>query len=164
MTDSVNEPSQSASEVFSWHPEYVGRSYESVHRDLTDDIRRDQEAYDAVLNEAEKEEFGAFHSIRELEKRWSDYDFGWHEVRPESLADRILQFERARDARKELISWQEWKSQATPQPGVTQVSEQKPDWRENLTDDQRRKLASGLSVLVLVGMVVVCVLIYMLVT
>lgn len=162
MTDSASEAVKSTPDTFVWHPEYIGESYESVRRQLEDDIERDQRAYNLALEEAEKEEFGAFNSVRELEKRWSDYDFGWAEVPPKYLADRILAFERARDERQELISWQDWKAEAIQQPEAPQVPDHKPDWRENLTDEQRKRLASALSIAVLFGMALLCVGAYML--
>lgn len=163
MTDSEKETQQS-SQHFAWHPEYVGKSFESVRRDLIDAITRDQQTYEDALEQAEKEEFGAFNTVRELEKRWSDYDFGWFEVAPESLANRIMAFERDRDSRRELISWNDWKAESAPQKLETRMSEQKPDWRENLTDEQRRRLASTLSIVILVGLALVCVVAYMLIS
>lgn len=159
MTDSANDTSQQ----FTWHPEYIGKSFESVRRDLIDDITRDQRAYHQALEEAEKEEFGAFNSVRELEKRWSEYDFGWFDVPPESLANKILAFERDRDGRQELFGWQEWKAESAPQPVEATSPAENTDWRENMTDEQRRKLASALSILVLVTIALVCVGAYMLI-
>lgn len=163
MTDPVNESTQTAADQFVWHPEYVGKSFESVKRELADDIQRDQRAYELALEQAEKEEFSAFNSVRELEKRWSDYDFGWFDQPPDSLADRIVAFERARDERQELISWQDWKAESIPQPGVAPVSERKPDWRENLSDEQRKRIASAMSIVIIVGLILVCILIYTLI-
>lgn len=163
MTDSGIDTAQSAPDQFIWHPEYIGESFDSVRRQLQDDIERDQRAYHLALEEAEKEEFGAFNSVRELEKRWSEFDFGWAEVPPKYLADRILSFERARDERKDLISWQDWKAESVERPAEPTVSDHKPDWRENLTDEQRKKLASALSIAILFGMALLCVGAYMLI-
>lgn len=163
MTDSVNDAVQASPDRFVWHPEYAGKTFEGVRRELEDDIQRDQRAYDLALEQAEKEEFGAFNSVRELEKRWSEYDFGWVEVPAKVLADRILAFERARDKRQELFGWQEWKDESLAQTKVTDMSTQKPDWRENLSDEQRRKIASAASIAILFGLVVVCAAVYMLV-
>ena len=162
MTDSTHDTNPSSQE-FTWHPEYAGHSFERVRRTLIDDISRDQHAYHQALEDAEKEEFGAFNSVRELEKRWSEYDFGWFDVPPESLANKIMAFERDRDGRQEMISWQDWKAQSEPLPPVAAPSNQKADWRENMTDEQRRKLASALSILVLVALALVCVGAYMLI-
>lgn len=163
MTDSGHDTTQPANESFAWHPEYIGKTFEGVRRQLEDDIERDQRAYHLALEGAEKEEFSAFHSVRELEKRWSDYDFGWADVPPKVLADRILTFERARDERQELISWQDWKAKSVQQPETRPTPESKPDWRENLTDEQRKRIASALSIAILFGLALICVGAYMLI-
>ena len=74
-----------------------------------------------------------------------------------------MAFERDRDSRQDMISWHDWKAQAEPVPAVETAPERKPDWRENMTDEQRRKLASALSILVLVTIALVCVGAYMLI-
>ena len=163
MTEPANVETEQSSQKFAWHPEHIGKTYDSVRRSLEDDILRDQRAYDLALNEAENEEFGAFNTVRELEKRWSDYDFGWVDVPPQVLADRVLAFERARDERRELISWQDWKAETVTTPEAGSVAERKPDWRENLTDEQRRKFASAASVGILFLLAVACVGAYMLI-
>lgn len=163
MTDSGNGETQAPTGQFTWHPEYVGETFESVRRQLEDDIQRDQRAYHLALEDAEKEEFGAFNSVRELEKRWSDFDFGWADVPPKYLADRIISFERARDERQELFDWQDWKAESIQQPVESTTPAQKQDWRENLTDEQRKRLASALSIAVLFGMALLCVGAYMLI-
>lgn len=161
MTDSGNEQNVQSSEVFVWHPEYAGKSFDSVRRELEDDIDRDQRAYNLALEQAEKEEFDSFNTVRDLERRWSEYDFGWVEVPAKVLADRILTFERAREERGELISWQDWKAEGVA-PTASRVlpAEEKTDWRENLSDEQRRKIASALSIAILVGIALICILIY----
>lgn len=163
MTEPGNEVRESGIDTFVWHPEYSGKSFDSVRQQLEDDIERDQRAYNLALDGAEKEEFGAFNSVRELEKRWSEYDFGWVEVPPKVLADRILAFERAREERQQLIGWQDWKAESVANQEGHTMSEPKPDWRENLTDEQRKRIASAASIAVIVGLVLVCVLLYMLI-
>lgn len=161
MTDSANNPARE----FTWHPEYAGHSFEDVRRGLIEDITRDQRAYHLALEEAEKEEFDAFNSVRELEKRWSEYDFGWFDVPPDSLANRILAFERDRESRQEMISWQDWKAESdSPPVAAPSTTPEKTDWRENLTDEQRRRLASTLSIVVLVVFALICVGVYMFLT
>lgn len=159
MTDSTHDTSQQ----FTWHPEYVGKTFEGVRRELIDDITRDQRAYHLALEEAEKEEFGAFNSVREIEKRWSDYDFGWFDVPPESLANRILAFERDRDSRQHMVSWQDWRAESAPLPAETSAASDKTDWRENMSDEQRRKLASALSILTLFLIAIIFVGLYVVV-
>ncbi len=147
---------------FTWHPEYSGRSVESVRRELVDSISRDQTAYHAALESAEREEHGAFTTVRDLEKRWSQYDFAWFEQSPEILAGRIIQFEQEREARQEMIDWQQWKTASRPSV-ATPASGEKRDWRENLSDEQRKKLASGLAVGVMVLGLLMCIGLYLLV-
>lgn len=157
-SDSLNE---TAAEKFEWHPDYAGRTFESVQRELTDQIERDQRAYHLALENAEKEEFGAFNTVRDLEKRWSDYDFGWFDTPANQIAARIVAFEKAQDAKQELLNWQEWRSENQSRPQeVRTMSEEKRDWRENLSDEQRRKIASAMSVGVILLMVLVCIGLY----
>ncbi|MCA9833874.1 MAG: hypothetical protein KC435_08020 [Thermomicrobiales bacterium] len=138
MTDSAD--------TFQWHPDYAGRTIESVQREISENLRRDQLAYQNALNNAEREEFGAFATIRDLERKWSQYDMSWAEVDSTMLAERIVAFEHARDTRQELFSWQEWKANLEPLP----VSGAKSDWRENMSDEQRRKVASAIAMGVIV--------------
>lgn len=154
-----------AGNTYIWHPEYSGRSFESVERELMDTIRRDQATYHLTLENAEKEEYGAFQTVRDLEKRWSDYDFGWFDVEPNSLAQRISAFEQERERRQELIDWSTWRASAAPIPAASRVASatERQDWRENLSDDQRRKIASGLAVGVMLLGVLICVGLYMLI-
>ena len=145
---------------FEWHPEYAGQTFEGLHRELADCIRRDQKAYQNALASAEKEEHGAFNTVRDLEKHWSPYDFAWFELQPEHLADKILRFEQEREARQELISWQEWKNAAVSNAPARIPDREKGDWRENLSDEQRKRIASALAILIIVGTVLVCIALY----
>lgn len=142
---------------FEWHPIYAGRTYESVQRELADSIRSDQRAYHGALDNAEREEFGAFAAVRDIEKRWSSYDLGWAEMDADTLAQRITTFERAREYQQAMISWDEWRGMS-PTPSAT-ASTEKTDWRENLTDEQRRKLASAIAITILVMFFVLVVII-----
>lgn len=145
-----------ATDRFQWHPEYGGKSHESVHRELVDAIRRDQQAYQTALESAEKEEFGAFNTVRDLEKRWSEYDFAWFELEPEHLADKILRFETERESRQELIGWQDWKNQSSPKLSPAVTSDEKRDWRTDLSEEQRKRLASAMAIGVIVLFVLMC--------
>lgn len=148
MTDSTD--------VFQWHPDYVGRTYESVQREISENLRRDQLAYQNALNNAERAEFDSFTTIRDLERKWSQYDLSWSEVDSTKLTERITAFERARDEAQELFSWQDWKAS---QSSVA-VPGEKTDWRENLTDQQRRNMASAIAmgVIVLAFLIIIVLL------
>ena len=161
---SSDSAQETAADTFAWHPDYAGRTFESVHRELTDQIERDQRAYHLALENAEKEEFGAFTTVRDLEKRWSDFDFGWFDTPANQVAARILAFEKARDTKQELLSWQAWRSENQSRPQeIHTMSEEKRDWRENLSDEQRKKIASAMSVGVILLMVLVCIGLYFLI-
>lgn len=165
---SDQQTTTSPPDSYQWHPDYKGQSFESVQRELADSIRRDQVSYEAALESAEKEEHGAFTTVRDLEKRWSDYDFAWFEQDPDLLARKISRFEQERESRQEMISWKDWKNEGlapapAPAPTATRAPGEKGDWRENLSDEQRRKLASALSILVLVTIALLCVSLYLLV-
>lgn len=147
---------------FVWHPEYAGKSFASVRRRLADEIQRDQRAYHLALENAAREEHDAFTAVRELEKRWCVYDFGWFDLPPDVLAARIVAFERAREDRHSLISWEEWRA-TSPSQKEQAVSDEKRDWRENMTDQQRKRLASALSIGVIVLMILVCFGLYALI-
>lgn len=163
MTDRIDTTNADTSATFAWHPDYIGRSVDSVRRELMDCINRDKQSYYAALESAEKEEHGAFNTVRDLEKRWSQYDFAWHELPAERLADRIVEFERARDDRKELVEWNAWKSERHTTPVVAATTGEKQDWRENLTDEQRRKIASALAIAIMVGILLLCIGLYLIV-
>ena len=135
---------------FRWHPAYAGRTYASVQRELEDALLLDQRTYQEALDNAEKEEFGAFTTIRDLERHWSTYDLSWAETDASALSARIVAFERARDDRQEMFSWQEWREESAPSPAEPAADDTKHDWRENLTDEQRRRLASAMAIGVMV--------------
>lgn len=160
MPDQPDIAPPTSAGTFEWHPEYAGQTYESLHRELVDRIARDQKAYQTALESAEKEEHGAFNTVRDLEKRWSGYDFAWFELKPELLADRVLRFEQEREARRELISWQEWKSSSASLAAPGGTPGDKRDWRENLSDEQRKRVASALAILIILGTVLVCMALY----
>lgn len=162
MADQQNVPIPK--DTYQWHPDYAGQSFESVQRSLADSLRRDQASYEVALESAEREEHDAFNTVRDLEKRWSLYDFAWFEQDAELLARKISRFEQERESRQEMISWQDWKNESTVQASpAARGTAEKRDWRENLSDEQRRKLASALSILVLLTFALLCVLVYFLV-
>ena len=163
MSEQPDSTDTTGSGMFKWHPEYAGKTFDGLHRELVDCIHRDQKAYQQALESAEKEEHGAFNTVRELEKRWSVYDFAWFELKPEHLADKILRFEQEREARREMISWEQWKTQSPPTVQTIGMDATKRDWRENLSDHQRKRIASALSILVIVGGLLFCIVLYSLI-
>ena len=163
MADQPEIADSAVTGMFEWHPEYAGKTFDGLHRELVDCIHRDQKAYQNALESAEKEEHGAFNTVRELEKRWSVYDFAWFELKPEHIADKILRFEQEREARREMITWQQWKTESSPTAPPSGSEATKSDWRENLTEHQRKRVASALSILVIVGGVLFCIVLYSLI-
>lgn len=128
--------------VFQWHPDYRGKSVDSVMRDLEGEIGRDQRSYELALQGAEESEHDALASVVELERRWSEYDFGWHESDPAVLARRIVAFEWAREERQEMITWDAYRSSGVPLPST---GRQSGDWRASMSDEQRRKVANTIA-------------------
>lgn len=139
-------PTTPETTTFAWHPEYKGRDADQVMRELAEQVRRDQQGHALALENAEREEHAAFKSIMDYEKRWGDYDFGWSEADPDELARKIVNFELERDRRQEMISWREYRDMESPASSPTDRAS--GDWRERMTDDQRRKTANGLAAVV----------------
>ena len=96
-------------ERFVWHPEYGGRTLGDVTASLRDELGRDQRAYALVLEGAEEREDAALASVLELEKKWGPFDFGWAETDAGVLAGRIAAFEWAREGRRELFPFEEYR-------------------------------------------------------
>jgi len=144
--------------VFQWHPDYKGQSIESVRNDLQQEIGRDQRAYELALQGAEESEHDALASVVDLERRWSIYDFGWHEADPASLARRIADFQWAREQQREMISWDDYRNSGAPLPSTSRATG--GDWRASMSDEQRLRVArigAGIIVAVLVILVIVAI-------
>jgi hypothetical protein len=157
VTAQRDPQSSAGGAVFEWHPQYAGRPVESVTRELGDEIARDQRSYELTLQGAEESEHDALASVVDLDRRWSTFDFGWSESDPHALARKIAAFEWEREQRREMISWQEYRSATGSQP----VSAKSADWRESMSDGQRRTTANvgaaivlGLIVLVIIFVVI----------
>ncbi len=95
---------------FIWHPDYKGKSFQQVQRDLQQEIGRDQRSHHLALEGAEQAEHDALSTIVELERRWGRYDFDWAEMDPAALAERVVTFEREREKRRELISFDDYRA------------------------------------------------------
>lgn len=137
--------------AFSWHDAYRGQSREDVERELADQIASDQRAYELALSAAEKEEHAALASVMELEKRWSGYSFDWADMPAEDLARRIVDFEWERERRQEMISWEQYRDEASP-------SDTRPQgWRESMSDEDRRRYANcgAIMIMALILLVVI---------
>ena len=110
------EPTAAAppSQSFIWHPVYEGRTFESVRRELLDEIRRDQRAYELSLEAAEQNEHASLQAIMKLDNRWCAYDLGWTEANVEQLADRAMQIEIERERRHEMFPVNEMRDTMPP--------------------------------------------------
>ena len=95
---------------FIWHPDYKGKSFQQVQRELQQEIARDQRSHHLALEGAEQAEHDSLSTIVELERRWGRYDFDWAEIDPAALAERVVTFERERERRRELISFDEYRA------------------------------------------------------
>lgn len=118
MTDTQQDGAENTA-GFDWHPEYVGKTYDEVHGELQSQIESDQRAHRLVMEGAEESEHEVLASVVTLERRWGRYDFGWAEMDADTLAARIVAFEREREARKELITWDAYRSEREGNPELT---------------------------------------------
>ncbi len=107
--------------VFTWHPEYAGKSVDEVRRELASQIHNDQRQHRLAMDGADESEHDALASVMDLERRWGQYDFGWAEEGADALAARIAAFEQERERRQEMISWSEYR--ASVEMPVDQPSE-----------------------------------------
>ena len=102
----------SADERFVWHPTYRGQTLQQVRDQLRTELQRDQRAYGLAMEGAEAHEQAVLASVIDLERKWSEYDFGWAEADAPTLADRIAVFEWAREQRRELFPFAEVRTAA----------------------------------------------------
>lgn len=154
------EASTTGVTTFQWHPQYRGRSVDTVERELASEIAKDQRAYELALSGAEASEHDALASVMELEKRWSDYSFGWAELPPDELARRIVDFEQERERRQELIPYAQYQDEVAPLSHGASGD----GWRASLSDEQRRKVANigAIVIMAAVVLIIAIVLIVML--
>lgn len=101
-------------ERFAWHPQYQGRSVAEVTDELRSDLEHDQRAYELMLAGADQRESAALAAVLPLEKKWGAFDLNWAEADSTDLVDRIVAFERERERRRELFSFDAYRREATP--------------------------------------------------
>lgn len=155
MTDTRPDTGESGERRFIWHPEYQGRSADSVQRDLTEQIRGDQRQYDLALSGAEKSEHQALSSVMELEKRWSVYTFDWADEPAEDLAARILDFELERERRRSMISYKQYRAESGSAPRTSTPHHS----YDALGDAQRRRNARVGAAVIVATMVIVIIVV-----
>lgn len=141
--------------TFQWHPHYRGRSVAAVERHLASEIAKDQRAYELALSGAEASEHEALASVMELEKRWSDYSFGWAEMPPDALARRIVLFEQERERRQQMISYEQYRDEVAAVDSPVAGS----GWRASMSDEQRRKVANIAAVVIMVAVLLVIIIV-----
>lgn len=154
MTDTQPQLHKADERTFSWHPEYRGRTAESVERELANQIRSDQRQYELVLSGAEKSEHQALASVMELEKRWSVFSFDWADTPPEELARRIVDFELARDRRQEMISYSEYRAEMPT--GTTVAGGGR---RGSISGTERGKTANIAAIVIMVSVLLVVIVV-----
>ncbi len=100
----------SGDQRFVWHPVHAGKTFQQVHTELVQDISRDQRSYKLAMDGAEGAEHDSLTTIVELERRWSTFEFDWADTNANELADRILKFEQACEARQESMSFADYRA------------------------------------------------------
>ncbi len=156
MTDS--RPVDPAAETtFAWHPQYTGRTPDAVRRELADEIARDQRAYELALEGAEHSEHDSLSSVMEIEKRWGSYSFDWADMEPQALADEIVDFELAREQRREMFPYAEYRERSDRSSSQALGGGR----RAPMTDPERRRIANigAVVIMVILGIIVVAVVI-----
>lgn len=106
---------QAMPDRFVWHPQYRGRTVAQVTDELRGDLAHDQRAYELMLAGADQRESAALAAVLPLEKKWGAFDFDWAVADPTELATRIVTFERERERRQDLFSYEAYRRESTPQ-------------------------------------------------
>ena len=114
MSDGGDAGNRVVVERFVWHPQYRGRTISEVADELRGDLEHDQRAYELMLAGADQREGAALAAVLPLEKKWSVFDLDWAATDPAALADRIVTFEREREQRRELFSYEAYRREANP--------------------------------------------------
>ena len=95
---------------FAWHPRYQRRILRQVRDELTAELARDQRAYALAMEGAEEHEQETLASVLELEKKWGGFDLDWATADAPDLAATVAAFEHAREERRELIPYADYRS------------------------------------------------------
>jgi hypothetical protein len=139
--------------TFAWHPQYTGRTPDAVRRELAEEIARDQRAYELALEGAEHSEHDSLSSVMEIEKRWGSYSFDWAELDPQVLADRIVDFELAREQRRAMFPYAEYRERSEGPSAQARGGA----GRASMTDEERRRIANIGAVVVMVVLAIIVV-------
>lgn len=111
MTDTVTSTSEQQPDAsrFAWHPQYRGQTVEEVRAILLEDLRLDQRSYAITMNGPDENESEILVRVVGLEKKWGPYAMDWATAEPATVADRVIDFEREREARRELFPYAEYR-------------------------------------------------------
>ncbi len=110
MTD-TNATEQQPPEAsrFAWHPQYRGQTVEEVRAILLEDLRLDQRSYAITMAGPDDNESEILVRVVGLEKKWGPYALDWATAEPATVVDRVIDFEREREARRELFPYAEYR-------------------------------------------------------
>lgn len=113
-TSAAASQSSGARTFFAWHPVYQGRDVESVRRDIADELRRDQRAYELALRAAELDESASLQTVLKLDDHWSPFDLGWAEADVPQLTDYVVAIELERDRQQRMARPKELSDRVAP--------------------------------------------------
>jgi hypothetical protein len=116
--------------TFSWHPTYRGRTVGDVRNELLRDLEHDQRVYNLAMDGAEEHEHDVLAAVMPLDKRWGPFSLDWMTAEPAALVASIVAFEKARDDRRELFSYDAFRS--TFAEPVDSSPPSRPWWRRLL--------------------------------
>ena len=114
MTDTPEQHAPDDEYRFAWHPQYRGQTAAEVRGRLLDDLRSDQRAYAITIDGPDENESEILVRVVGLEKKWGPYALDWATADPASIVDRAVDFERERDARRELFPYAEYRERHAP--------------------------------------------------
>ena len=112
MTDSPAEQPPDAFR-FAWHPQYRGQTADEVRASLKEDLRLDQRSYAITMDGPDENESEILVRVVGLEKKWGPYALDWSTAESATVIDRVIAFEREREARRELFPYAEFRDRNT---------------------------------------------------